>query len=189
MLCPVENRHRQKLHRESRLRLSPRNLPPRRPNPLKRQPLRSPRSLRSKPSEAMDSRVTRWSLLCAHSARFVSRSDQYANDRDGSFSTFSRPRLHLGVCPQLPLKADVNTAMQRQSRSAISGREQMQQMTCANARYSITSSARNSIDVGNTIPNLFAVFRFTTSSNFVGNSAGTSPGFEPRSTLATIGAL
>jgi hypothetical protein len=110
MLSPVENRHRQKLHRESRLRLSPRNLPPRRPNPLKRQPLRSPRSLRSKPSEAMDSRVTRWSLLCAHSARFVSRSDQYANDRDGSFSTFSLPRLHLGVCPQLPLKADVNRA-------------------------------------------------------------------------------
>src|SRR4249919_1050489 len=84
MLSPVENRHRQKLHRESRLRLSPRNLPPRRPNPLKRQPPRSPRGLRSKPSEAMDSRVTRWSLLCAHSARFVSRSDQYANDRDGS---------------------------------------------------------------------------------------------------------
>ena len=49
-------------------------------------------------------------LALRHSARFVSRSDQYANDRDGSFSTLSLPRLHLGVCPQLPLKADVNTA-------------------------------------------------------------------------------
>src|SRR5262249_2945448 len=55
--------------------------------------------------------------------------------------------------------------------------------------HSITSSARSRIDVGNTIPNLFAVLRLTTSSNFVGNSAGTSPGFEPRNTLATIGAL
>jgi hypothetical protein len=54
--------------------------------------------------------------------------------------------------------------------------------------YSTTSSARSRIDVGNTIPNLFAVLTLTTSSNFVGNSAGTSLGFEPRNTLATIGA-
>src|SRR5262249_20011547 len=55
--------------------------------------------------------------------------------------------------------------------------------------HSITSLARSRIDVGNTIPNLFAVLRLTTSSNFVGNSAGTSLGFAPRNTLATIGAL
>src|SRR5262249_51704595 len=55
--------------------------------------------------------------------------------------------------------------------------------------HSITSSACSRIDVGNTIPNLFAVLRLATSTNFVGNSAGTSLGFEPRNTLATIGAL
>src|SRR5260370_36966034 len=54
--------------------------------------------------------------------------------------------------------------------------------------YSITSSARSRIAVGNTIPNLFAVLRLITSSNFTGNSAGTSAGFEPRNTFATIGA-
>src|SRR5262245_53824068 len=52
--------------------------------------------------------------------------------------------------------------------------------------HSITSSARSRIAVGNTIPSLFAVLRLMTSSNFVGNSAGTSPGFEPRNTFATI---
>src|SRR5262245_22916687 len=56
------------------------------------------------------------------------------------------------------------------------------------ARHSITSSARSRIGVGNTIPSLFAVLRLITSSNFVGNSAGTSAGFEPRNTFATIAA-
>jgi hypothetical protein len=51
--------------------------------------------------------------------------------------------------------------------------------------HSTTSSARKRIDVGNTIPKLFAVFRLMTSSNFVGNSAGSSAGLAPRSTLAT----
>ncbi len=54
--------------------------------------------------------------------------------------------------------------------------------------HSITSVARRRIDVGNTIPNLFAVLRLTISSNFVGNSAGTSAGLEPRNTFATIAA-
>ena len=76
ILSAAENRHRPLRYRESRLRLLPRNLPPGRPNPLKRRPLRSPRGPRSKPPGAMDSRVTRSSLLCAHSARFVFRSDQ-----------------------------------------------------------------------------------------------------------------
>jgi hypothetical protein len=40
--------------------------------------------------------------------------------------------------------------------------------------HSITSSARKRIDVGNTIPKLLAVFRLMTSSNMVGNSAGSS---------------
>src|SRR5262249_36480250 len=51
--------------------------------------------------------------------------------------------------------------------------------------HSITSSARSRIAVGNVIPKPFAVFRLMTSSNFVGNSAGTSAGLAPRSTLAT----
>src|SRR5262249_22881379 len=51
--------------------------------------------------------------------------------------------------------------------------------------HSITSSARKRIDVGNTIPKLLAVFRLMTSSNGVANSAGTSAGLAPRSTLAT----
>src|SRR5262249_19573020 len=51
--------------------------------------------------------------------------------------------------------------------------------------HSITSSARKRIDVGNTIPKPFAVFRLMTSSNVVGNSAGSSAGLAPRSTLAT----
>src|SRR5262249_53125102 len=51
--------------------------------------------------------------------------------------------------------------------------------------YSITSSARRRSDVGNVIPKLLAVFTLMTSSNFVGNSAGSSAGLAPRSTLAT----
>src|SRR5262245_35123336 len=50
--------------------------------------------------------------------------------------------------------------------------------------HSITSSARKRIDVGNTIPKLFAVFRLMTSSNVVGNSARNSAALAPRSTLA-----
>src|SRR5262245_6281779 len=51
--------------------------------------------------------------------------------------------------------------------------------------HSITSSARTRIAVGNTIPKLFAALRLMISSNFVGNSAGSSAGLAPRSTLAT----
>ena len=53
------------------------------------------------------------------------------------------------------------------------------------AAHSIISSASARIDVGNTIPKLFAVFRLITSSNFVGSSAGSSAGLEPFNTLAT----
>src|SRR5262249_23294638 len=53
------------------------------------------------------------------------------------------------------------------------------------ALHSITSSARSRMDVGNAIPKLFAVLRLITSANFVGNSAGSSAGLAPRSTLAT----
>jgi hypothetical protein len=62
-----------------------------------------------------------------------------------------------------------------------SGREQMQQ-----SLYSITSSARTKTDGGTVSPSDFAVLIFTDSSSLVGNSTGSSVGFEPLSTLATI---
>src|SRR5262245_58993055 len=61
-----------------------------------------------------------------------------------------------------------------------------QKRTCET--HSIISSASARIDVGNTIPKLFAVFRLITSSNFVGSSAGNSAGLEPFNTLATSAA-
>src|SRR5262245_15689265 len=65
------------------------------------------------------------------------------------------------------------------------GRAAEQRDELAAPDHSITSSARSRIAVGNVIPKPFAVFRLMTSSNFVGNSAGTSAGLAPRSTLAT----
>src|SRR6516165_4140687 len=41
----------------------------------------------------------------------------------------------------------------------------------------MTSSARNRIDLGTSMPSAFAVFRLTTSSNVVGCSTGRSAGF------------
>jgi hypothetical protein len=56
-------------------------------------------------------------------------------------------------------------------------------------RYSITSSARSRIAVGNSIPIALAVLRLMTSSNLVGSSTGKSAGFAPCSTLATMRAV
>src|SRR5262249_723483 len=49
-----------------------------------------------------------------------------------------------------------------------------------NRPYSITSSARSSIDGGIARPSAVAVLRFTTISNLVGNCTGRWPGFSPR---------
>jgi len=57
--------------------------------------------------------------------------------------------------------------------------EQVQQ----EARYSMTSSARNKSDVGMVIPSARAVRMLSTVSNFVGRSIGSSPGLAPRRTL------
>jgi hypothetical protein len=46
-------------------------------------------------------------------------------------------------------------------------------------RYSITSSARTSSPVGNSIPSALAVLRLITSSNLVGCTTGRSAGFSP----------
>jgi hypothetical protein len=54
--------------------------------------------------------------------------------------------------------------------------------------YSITSSARNNIDVGIITPIALAVWRFTASSNVVGCSTGNSAGLAPRRILSTYAA-
>jgi hypothetical protein len=51
--------------------------------------------------------------------------------------------------------------------------------------HSITSSARNKIDVGNSMPIALAVLRFTTSSNLLGCSIGISPTLVPLRILTT----
>jgi hypothetical protein len=56
---------------------------------------------------------------------------------------------------------------------------------CIIRTHLITSSARNKIDCGIAIPSAFAVFMFTTRSNFVGCSTGRSPAFAPFSILST----
>ena len=56
-------------------------------------------------------------------------------------------------------------------------------------RYSSTSSAVASNVCGNVRPNVLAVLRFRTRSNFVGCSTGKSDGFEPCSILCTYVAL
>src|SRR5262249_41964869 len=53
------------------------------------------------------------------------------------------------------------------------------------APHSITSSARSRIAVDGSMPVALAVFRFTTSSNFVGCSMGKSAGLAPRAIRST----
>ena len=69
----------------------------------------------------------------------------------------------------------------RRPRSAITGREQVQQI----ASYSITSSARASSVTGISMPIVLAVFALITSSNFVGRSICKSAGFAPLNILST----
>src|SRR5215471_16109599 len=56
-------------------------------------------------------------------------------------------------------------------------------------RYSIISSAVASSVCGNVRPNVLAVLRFRTRSNFVGCSTGKSDGFEPCSSLCPFSEL
>src|SRR2546430_14243213 len=53
------------------------------------------------------------------------------------------------------------------------------------SRHSITSLARNRIDVGSSMPIALAVLRLTTSSNFVACSTGRSAGEGPFSIFST----
>jgi hypothetical protein len=65
--------------------------------------------------------------------------------------------------------------------SAISGPSASQQIVA----YSITSSARKSIEVGSSTPIAFAVFKLTIISNFEACSTGSSAGFVPFKIFAT----
>jgi integrase len=56
----------------------------------------------------------------------------------------------------------------------------------ATSDHSITSSARSRIDAGSVMPISFAVFKFATSWNRVGRSAGNSATFAPCRTLRAI---
>jgi hypothetical protein len=58
----------------------------------------------------------------------------------------------------------------------------------AGSLYSITWSARASIDGGMVRPSALAVFKLITNSNFVGCSTGRSAGFAPFKILSTYGA-
>src|SRR5262249_14214161 len=72
----------------------------------------------------------------------------------------------------------------RHGRQRGSARDQMQKIS-AGKFHSITSSARASKVAGTSRPSACAVIRFTTSSNLVGCSTGSSLGFAPRRILST----
>jgi hypothetical protein len=98
-------------------------------------------------------------------------------DRSGSFSTKAtapgKP-VDVGCWPD-----SSGPFHRRPSVSAITGREQMQQTTCANARYSMTSSASNWIALGTSMPSALAVCRLMTNSNLLDCATGRSAGLAP----------
>ena len=65
------------------------------------------------------------------------------------------------------------------------GRRPAEQRDELAAPHSITSSARRSSDVGNSMPIAFAVLRLMTSSYLTGCSTGRSPGWAPLRIFAT----
>jgi hypothetical protein len=84
-----------------------------------------------------------------------------------------------------PPKADVNLPPWLPPLSAKSGREQMQQITRADARLldDLVGAARTSGEM--VIPVAFAVFRFKAHSNLVGCSIGRSLVLAPFAILST----
>src|SRR5262249_46000533 len=83
-----------------------------------------------------------------------------------------------------PYEADDGGALLRPRRERPCRRAAEERDDLA-AFHSITSSARSRIDGGTARPSAFAVLRFTTISNFVGNCTGRSPGFSPRRMRST----
>jgi hypothetical protein len=92
---------------------------------------------------------------------------------------------HLQPTSALPPKADIGT--QSWNVRFVPKTDILQ---CGKERrYSIISSAVASNVCGNVRPNVLAVLRFRTRSNFVGCSTGKSDGFVPCSILCTYVAL
>ena len=89
---------------------------------------------------------------------------------DGCFRQNAAPRPTSKRCSHTIVDSDQRVFL----RSAI-----------AAAVHSITSSARRSSDVGNSMPIAFAVLRLTTSSYLTGCSTGRSPGWAPLRIFAT----
>jgi hypothetical protein len=83
-------------------------------------------------------------------------------------------------CPLYPPKADTNCGSRN-----VRFVPQADSCTAAKSRYSITSSAVASSDVGIVRPSIFAVLRLTASSNLVGCSTGISVAFTPRSSFTS----
>src|SRR6476469_3260999 len=86
------------------------------------------------------------------------------------------------ACPVIPFLRRCAYTMKRGERTT----EQRDELAPS---HSITSSARASSDGGTSRPRTFAAVRLITSSNFVGNSTGTSPGFVPFKILSTKAAV
>jgi hypothetical protein len=109
--------------------------------------------------------------------RHASRQKRAAHVPVGSSAPFRSRRRVRPVCPN---QRTLSQAVETQSR-AISCREQMQQV----ARYSMTSSARRSSDVGMSRPSALAVLRLMTDLNWVACSTGIPLGLAPLRILST----
>src|SRR5262245_13440806 len=119
-------------------------------------------------------------VAALHPSQFLQRLMERLHHRRRFQVAFANGRQPAEAPPALAL---LRARRKRPRRSAAEKRDELAPLQLRD--HSITSSARSRMDVGNAIPKLFAVLRLITSANFVGNSAGSSAGLAPRSTLAT----
>src|SRR5262249_12997554 len=106
-----------------------------------------------------------------------------------SFQKRGVSRLHLRIVGDMRYQcayAPYSVRLLRARRERPCERRSAQQGDELAALHSITSSARSRIDDGSVIPISFAVFKFATSWNRVGRSAGNSATFAPCRTLRAI---
>jgi hypothetical protein len=109
----------------------------------------------------------------------ISKPEGASVDASASGSFASIERCVQNVC--FTSNSGRNARRREPSRRAISGPSASQQILA----YSITSSARKSIEVGSSTPIAFAVFKLTIISNFEACSTGRSAGFVPFKIFAT----
>jgi hypothetical protein len=98
---------------------------------------------------------------------------------EASVARGSFPRM-----PTLPVRRAFRCPV-RPNKQTPTGRPQPDSCGAAKRSYSITSSARSKMEVGISIPSVFAVFRLTTDLNLAACSIGISPGFVPLRILST----